>query len=124
MPMMHELPVWTHPVVRAEYREWWDRRRRSLAADSRPMRTLASEENVSGFVPMWWEAAAPLGLRRSFPFHTREMLELANRMHPSELIGPGFKRILREALAGDVPASNLLRPDKDSTPGIFLAGVA
>ena len=47
-----------------------------------------------------------------FPFVTRELLELAFELHPSELVGPGTKRLLRYALAGDVPAKNLQRPDK------------
>ena len=43
---------------------------------------------------------------------TRELLELAFQCHPSELVGPGTKRLLRRALAGDVPGVNLQRPDK------------
>src|SRR5207249_3811123 len=54
----------------------------------------------------------PLGVRRCFPFFNREVLELAFRCHPSELLGPGPKRLLRDAVGGDVPSHNLLRPDK------------
>jgi len=46
------------------------------------------------------------------PFFNREVLELAFRCHPSELLGPGTKLILREALRDDVPPRYLLRDDK------------
>jgi hypothetical protein len=59
-----------------------------------------------------WEATSTFGVRRSFPFINRESLELAFSCHPSELIGPGTKKTLRAALADDVPAENLQRPDK------------
>ena len=65
-----------------------------------------------GFLGMHWEVTSSLGVRRSFPFVTRELLELGFECHPSELVGPGTKRLLRAALAGDVPAINLERPDK------------
>jgi hypothetical protein len=65
-----------------------------------------------GFLGMHWEVTSSLGVRRSFPFVTRELLELGFECHPSELVGPGTKRLLRAALAGDVPAVNLERPDK------------
>jgi hypothetical protein len=65
-----------------------------------------------GFLGMHWEVTSSLGVRRSFPFVTRELLELAYECHPAELVGPGTKRLLRAALANDVPAFNLKRPDK------------
>jgi hypothetical protein len=53
-----------------------------------------------------------LGIRRSLPFFTREVLELAGECHPSELLGDGNKSLLRAALANDVPRLNLERQDK------------
>jgi hypothetical protein len=61
---------------------------------------------------MNWEGTTPLGVRRSSPFFTREALELAFSCHPRELLGPGTKRLLRDALRGDVPERNLSRADK------------
>ncbi len=61
---------------------------------------------------MHWEMTSALGVRRCFPFVTREVLELAFECHPAELVGPGTKRLLRSALANDVPRFNLERPDK------------
>jgi hypothetical protein len=65
-----------------------------------------------GWVAMNWEGTTPLGVRRSLPFCNREVLELAFRCHPADLLGPGPKRLLRVALSGDVPPRNLFRPDK------------
>src|SRR4029077_308797 len=75
-------------------------------------RYLALQAEKDGFVTMNWEAASALGVRRSFPFFYREVLELAFECHPSELVGPGTKKLLRAALAGDVPSRNLNRADK------------
>ena len=61
---------------------------------------------------MNWEVCSALGIRRSLPFFNREALELAFECHPTELYGPGTKKLLRAALRDDVPAKNLLRPDK------------
>lgn len=46
------------------------------------------------------------------PFFNREVLELAYRCHPQELLGPGKKRLLVDALRDDVPPRNLLRADR------------
>jgi len=75
---------------------------------------LALLTEADGFVAMNWEAAGALGVRRSFPFFTREVLELAFECHPTELVGPGTKKLLRTALRDDVPHKNLTRPDKGS----------
>jgi len=106
-----------HPDVIAEYREWWDGQRRGLHADHDPWRYLELHtRSFDGFVPMNWEVCSALGVRRSLPFHTREVLELAFACHPAELYGPdpGAKRLLRAALHNDVPHHNLYRADKSS----------
>jgi asparagine synthetase B (glutamine-hydrolysing) len=107
-----ELPGWRRDEVAAEYREWVDDHRRALARDDRPLRDLATRADADAWVAMYWEGAAPLGIRPLLPFFNREVLELAFKCHPSELLGPGPKRLLREALREDVPARNLLRPDR------------
>ena len=68
-----------------------------------------------GFLGMHWEVTSGLGVRRVFPFVTRELLELAMELHPSELVGPGTKRLLRKALADDVPAVNLRTPGQGTS---------
>lgn len=107
-----ELFAWIHPGVQAEYRAWLEGRRQSRRHDDRPLKELADRVAADGWVTMNWEGATPLGVRRSLPFFNREMLELAFRCHPRELMGPGPKRLLREALRDDVPARNLFRRDK------------
>lgn len=106
-----------HPDVVAEYRDWWDGQRRGLHADRGPWRYLElHSRSFDGYVPMNWEACSALGVRRSLPFHTREVFELAFACHPAELYGPdpGAKKLLRAALRDDVPHHNLYRADKSS----------
>jgi hypothetical protein len=66
---------------------------------------------------MYWEGTSPLGARPLLPFFNRETLELAFRCHPRDLLGPGKKRLLRDALRGDVPARNLMREDRGEWTG-------
>ena len=117
-----ELPVWAPPDVRAEYQEWVSRHRAALARDRRPLRELAARADADAWVAMYWEGAAPLGVRPLLPFFNREVLELAFRCHPSELLGPGPKRLLREALRDDVPKRNLMRPDRGFWSGHHTPG--
>ena len=112
MPWPDDLPDMTRPELRAEYREWHDRRRRAAAADDGPMPYLAMLLERDGFLAMHWEICSALGLRRILPFVTRPVLELAFRTHPSDLVGPGTKLLLRRALRGLVPDANLDRVDK------------
>ncbi len=112
VPWPDELPDLVRPELRDEYREWLRDRRRAAARDDGPMPYLAMFLERQGFLGMHWEVTSSLGVRRSFPFVTRELLELGFECHPSELVGPGTKRLLRAALAADVPAVNLERPDK------------
>jgi hypothetical protein len=106
------LPGWARSETEAEYQDWLRARGAAWARDRRPLAALADLAAADGWVAMNWEGTAPLGVRRSLPFFNREVLELAFRCHPSELLGPGTKRILREALRDDVPARYLLREDK------------
>ncbi len=102
-----------HPAVREEYLIWWERKRKELRGDTDPWRYLAMHSaTIDPFVPMNWEACSALGIRRSFPFFNREVLELAFECHPAELYGPGTKKLLRSALHNDVPSRNLYRQDK------------
>jgi asparagine synthetase B (glutamine-hydrolysing) len=106
------LPGWARPEIEAEYQDWLRARGAAWGRGRRPLAKLADLVEADGWVAMNWEGTAPLGIRRSLPFFNREMLEFAFRCHPSELLGPGTKLILREALRDDVPARHLLRADK------------
>lgn len=122
VPWPDDLPEIIAPALRAEYADWVSDRRRRAAADDRPLPYLAMFLERQGFLGMHWEVTSALGIRRVFPFVSRELLELAFELHPSELVGPGTKRLLRSALAGDVPTENLRRPDKGhpGSPGRWL----
>lgn len=112
VPWPDELPALIRPELRGAYADWLADRRRAAAADDRPLPYLVMFLEREGFLGMHWEMTSALGIRRAFPFVSRALLELAFELHPSELVGPGTKRLLRAALADDVPARNLQRPDK------------
>jgi len=112
LPVPSALGDIVRPDLRHEYREWFLRRQSDAAHDHLDRRYLALCSEVTGFVTMNWEAASALGVRRVFPFFTREILELAFECHPDELVGPGPKKLIRAALRDDVPARNLQRSDK------------
>jgi asparagine synthetase B (glutamine-hydrolysing) len=112
VPFATDLPEFIRSDLREEYRTWVAARRRVAAGEPMARRDLALHAEADGFVAMNWEAASALGVRRSFPFFNREALELAFECHPSELVGPGTKKLLRAALRADVPEENLFRPDK------------
>lgn len=112
IPYLVQLPRYCRSGLREEYAEWRERRRGAFLEDRRPLRTLALWYEHDSWVAMNWEAASRLGIRRSLPFYTREAQELAFECHPRELIGPGTKKLLRTALAGDVPVTFLQRSDK------------
>jgi Asparagine synthase len=123
IPFPEELPAWARPEVAAEYRDWFRGHRAIRARDRRPLKGLADRVSADGWVAMNWEGTAPLGVRRSLPFFNREVLELAFRCHPSELLGPGPKRLLREALREDVPAKYLMRSDAGGWSGHLQKGL-
>lgn len=112
LPFPSALGAFVKTDVAEEYRAWAAARRHAAAAEPPIKRYLVLQAEKDGFVAMNWEAASALGVRRSFPFFTREALELAFACHPSELVGPGTKKLLRAALAHDVPPRNLHRADK------------
>ncbi len=112
-----ELDAWVPAEVEARYWSWVRDHRAALARDRRPLRELATRAAADAWVAMYWEGASPLGVRPLLPFFNREVLELAFRCHPRELLGPGKKRLLRDALREDVPARNLFRPDRGAWTG-------
>jgi asparagine synthetase B (glutamine-hydrolysing) len=112
LPFPADLIEGVDPAIAAEYRDWLRRLRARVAKERRPLAELAGRAAQDAWVAMNWEGTTPLGVRRSTPFFSKEVLELAFSCHPRELLGPGTKRLLREALRGDVPERNLSRADK------------
>ena len=122
LPFPSTFPDYLNPEAGREYAEWSDRIRRTVMADARPLRYLALRAELLDFVPMNWEACSELGVRRSVPFVNRAALELAFDCHPDELIGPGFRRLTRDALRHDVPAAALVpKPQWGEPPGSPVA---
>jgi asparagine synthetase B (glutamine-hydrolysing) len=124
LPHPSELPHYVRAEIREEYEDCFTRIRRRIARDHAPWSGLAARCEADVFLAMNWEAACELGIRRSFPFFNRNVLELAFECHPSELIGPGYKKLLRAALRDDVPERNLNRPDKGAWGSSLRAGHA
>lgn len=107
-----DLPDFVAEEVRAEWRQWRADRLRRAAARPVPWRFLDLWSEHDGWVAMNWEVTSTLGIRRSIPFLSRGTIELVHRCHPTELIGPGTKKLLRTALDGLVPDAYVHRPDK------------
>ncbi len=107
-----ELAEWIDDRHREEHADWLAEERRQMAADRRPLAGLAQQTDSDLWLAMNWAVLAPLGIRRLAPFASRSVIELAFRAHPDQLVGPGTKRLLHDALHEDVPAELLFRPDK------------
>lgn len=102
------LPGFVRHDLQAEYREVLREQRRQLATDDRPRPFIAKRLEVAQTaIAQNWEVTSALGVRRVYPFLSRELVELAFACHPSEGLGPGTKKLVREALAGLVPESHL-----------------
>jgi asparagine synthetase B (glutamine-hydrolysing) len=114
-PYPEALPEWVRLDVNEEYVHWRQHRRAELRREP-PLAYLALNAEADGFVAMNWESLSVLGIRRSWPFFHREVLEFAFECHPSERIGPGIKKLLRQGLAADVPPENLNRSSRGSWP--------
>jgi len=117
MPVPETLNSYIHPALQEEYREWISRRQRQAARDRSANRSFHArmELVVDGVVAFYWETTSSLGIRRSFPFLQREVLELTAECHPADdLLARGTKSLLRDAVSDDVPRHNLYRPDKGS----------
>jgi hypothetical protein len=107
------MPSFFSEEIRAEYREWVERRLGVMRADPRPWRHLSEHlRQNDGYIAMNWEAASALDIRRSLPFVNRETLELAYSCRPEEMLGPKTKKLLRRALHEDVPHQHLYRWSK------------
>ncbi len=112
LPFASELPDFIAQDLRDEHREWFLSNRRQAASDRSSRNYIQLCLQDAGWVVMNWEATSALGVRRAFPFLSREMLELAFSLHPTELLGPGTKKLLRASALGLVPERSLERSDK------------
>lgn len=124
LPYPNNLPAYIRAEIHDEYRDWFRQVRWHVVRDRAPLPNLAIRSEVDGFLAMNWEAASQLGIRRSFPLFNRSVLELAFQCHPAELIGPGYKKLLRAALRDDVPERNLNRQDKGGWGNYLRIGEA
>lgn len=106
------LPPMLHDGVYAEVADLRRSEGERARRDNRPLRQLAERLRQDAWLAMSWEATSPLGMHRCVPFQTREVLELAFRSPARERLGPGTKKLLRRALAEDVPPRHLHRADK------------
>lgn len=107
-----ELPSLIHPRLRSEYAEWRDRTQRHAASDRGAWRYFRLRLRHEEFPVMNWEACSALGVRRAIPFMEREVMDLTLNCHPSELVRPAHKKLLKAALREDVPAHILHQPHK------------
>lgn len=112
-----QLPGFFRREIREEYREWRRRCEAEVAAIGHGPRSLYSALLANGSILQNWEAATMCGMRRSYPFLARAVLEASASCHPDELIGQGSKGLLRRSLRGVVPEPNLLRRDKGMWAG-------
>lgn len=112
LPLPRPLPELFRREVREEHAEWVADRGRELRRLPPSHRLFVALLATDVWKAMHWEAGSTLDTRRPFPFHSREMIELAAELHPLELFGPGTKKILRGALSDAVPKRNLQRADK------------
>ncbi|NBQ43191.1 MAG: asparagine synthetase B family protein, partial [Mycobacteriaceae bacterium] len=112
MPLPRELPSLIHPRLRSEYAEWRDREQRRAAADDGPWRYFRLRLRHEEFPVMNWEGCSALGIRRAIPFMERKVMELTLQCHPSELIRPAHKKLLKAALLNDMPPHILNQPHK------------
>jgi asparagine synthase (glutamine-hydrolysing) len=125
------IPGFVRPSVRLEAARWAAQYWASAHEESAANPFLARRVEGDLFTAMNWEATSLLGVRRSFPFFNREVLELAVRSHPASRVGPGTKAVLRRALSKLVPERYLHRehngrwaPDPDDAPARWTDEVA
>lgn len=122
IPAPAQLPDYVLPALREEYEDWVADTARRISRVTHPYPYTQAGLEDDGWLLMNWEACSALGVRRSAPFATRAVIELALRCHPQEHAEPS-KRLLRIGLRDDVPALQLQRPDKggwDSGPDIEI----
>jgi asparagine synthetase B (glutamine-hydrolysing) len=102
--------------------DWYRDRQRAIAR-SRHGRPFLQQrlERAANIIAMNWEVTSSRGVHRSFPFFSRELVELAYASHPLEALSRGGKRVLRAAVRNDLPAAVRGRLDKGTSNRWFGA---
>jgi len=113
LPLPRQMSTLFRHVLRQRYVQW----RRQLAASiagspaARPFLELRYRSLANGMAAHW-EACSKFGVARSFPFVSRELIELAFETHPAEELGWGGKRLSRIGFRSVVPPRIRARRDK------------
>lgn len=106
------LPAVVADDLRLTFEAWRADRAAHLAASPKvhahTIELLAAND---GAVAQNWEVCSSLGVRRTFPFLTREVIEAVAACRPAELITPVAKRLSRTAFREEVPERWLQRAD-------------
>ncbi len=118
-PFPSGLRPWLRDNLKAEYRDWREDGIARGRTDSFPRWHLRRRIRMNAAIAMNWEACSRLGIRRTYPFLSRTLLDMALTSHPSDHFGrlpagirSGPKRLLRRALEGIVPHESLYQRDK------------
>jgi hypothetical protein len=116
LPVELSLPSFVLEPHRKAYLDWRSGFARRIAHVNHPYPRLQAMLECDMWQVMNWEACSALGVRRSIPFVTRDVIELAVACHPQEHAEPP-KHLLRVGLRDDVLLGNLDRPDKGAFGG-------
>jgi asparagine synthetase B (glutamine-hydrolysing) len=98
-------------ALREESIEWSERASREASEVYGHWRFLNVAWMGDGWLLQNWETCSELGIRRSIPFLSREMIDLSCSLRPSAHAAPP-KRLLRAAFSEQVDPTNLWRVDK------------
>jgi len=118
-PYALALKSWIRAEVKEEYKDWLRERSAEADNDSFPRWHLRQRIRMNAAITMNWEACSRLNVRRTYPFLTRKLLDLALTSHPADHYGrsprqgpSSAKLLLREGLHALVPSENLHQTDK------------
>lgn len=113
VPIPRQMCSLFQESLRDHYLEWRRQQARSVleAKSPRPQLELRYRALGNGMTAHW-EVCSSLGVARSFPFVTRELVELAFEAHPVEGLGWGAKHLSRLGLRPLVPPDITARRDK------------
>lgn len=109
------LPEVIRPELRDEWAAWREARHEMVASSPKVHAyTIELLSSLDGAVAMNWEVCSSLGMRRVWPFLTRQVIEIVASLRPHDLVVPTHKRLSRVGFRGTVPDRWLLRSDDGS----------
>lgn len=111
-----QLPQVFAPSLHQEREEWVQSLATQALKDRKPWKHFWNRSQGAAWMDLNWDRLSPLGVRRVAPFFNRNLLERMLQLHPSDLIGPGQKRLLHAAFRGLVPSEVLFRQDFGAEP--------